>query len=43
MIIKTRNFLNAVNIGANSIASILKPYKFDDSELRRMQKEVIEK
>ncbi|TNV76848.1 hypothetical protein FGO68_gene6142 [Halteria grandinella] len=37
----TRNFLSAVSIGVNSIATILKPYKFDDSEMRRMQAEAI--
>jgi uncharacterized membrane protein (DUF106 family) len=31
--------VNAVNTGVNSIASILKPYKFDDSEMQRLQKE----
>jgi hypothetical protein len=31
--------MTAVNIGVNSLATILKPYKFDDKELRKMQEE----
>eukprot|EP00347_Sterkiella_histriomuscorum_P022999 403336342 len=39
----SRNLVNAVSIGLNSLTQIIKPQRIDDSEMRRLQKEELER